>query len=295
MAADSGRREPEPVGQRRGGLRAALEHEPGDGVSGAIVRPPSRRRSEFHNTSMTYFRCASRTAPAISGPGRFPRCALPHPGTHPRTCAAGGLPARRHRASSTSPPTGPVIFAGQPRLLRRRVLHPAGRPPAGRLLRQGRVLHHARAQGPGDGRVLHQLGHVPVERADTRAAASVIDIGVDVLRGGRALGIFPEGTRSPDGRLHKFRTGVARRGAAQRRAGRPGRAGRHARRAAAGQPPLASRAGRRPLRRTAALRRPRRRGTQLAGAARGDRHVRAAVQELSGQEYVDRYASSARE
>jgi 1-acyl-sn-glycerol-3-phosphate acyltransferase len=54
------------------------------------------------------------------------------------------------------------------------------------------------------------MGQVPVERADPRAAASVIDIGVDVLRQGRALGIFPEGTRSPDGRLYKFRTGVAR-------------------------------------------------------------------------------------
>jgi 1-acyl-sn-glycerol-3-phosphate acyltransferase len=54
------------------------------------------------------------------------------------------------------------------------------------------------------------MGQVPVERADTRSAAAVIDIGVDVLAHGRALGIFPEGTRSPDGRLHKFRTGIAR-------------------------------------------------------------------------------------
>ncbi|WP_304050028.1 lysophospholipid acyltransferase family protein [Jatrophihabitans endophyticus] len=54
------------------------------------------------------------------------------------------------------------------------------------------------------------MGHVPVERGDTRSAAAVIDIGVGVLREGRALGIYPEGTRSPDGRLHKFRTGVAR-------------------------------------------------------------------------------------
>jgi 1-acyl-sn-glycerol-3-phosphate acyltransferase len=54
------------------------------------------------------------------------------------------------------------------------------------------------------------LGQVPVERADTRSAAGVIDIGVEVLRDGGALGIFPEGTRSPDGQLYKFRTGVAR-------------------------------------------------------------------------------------
>ncbi|GAB2466650.1 lysophospholipid acyltransferase family protein [Jatrophihabitans fulvus] len=54
------------------------------------------------------------------------------------------------------------------------------------------------------------MGQVPVARTDTRSAAAVIDIGVEVLQSGKALGIYPEGTRSPDGRLHKFRTGVAR-------------------------------------------------------------------------------------
>jgi 1-acyl-sn-glycerol-3-phosphate acyltransferase len=54
------------------------------------------------------------------------------------------------------------------------------------------------------------MGQVPVERGDLRSAAAVIDVGVRVLSEGKALGIFPEGTRSPDGKLYKFRTGVAR-------------------------------------------------------------------------------------
>jgi 1-acyl-sn-glycerol-3-phosphate acyltransferase len=59
-------------------------------------------------------------------------------------------------------------------------------------------------------RMFREFGHVPVDRDDTRAAASTIQTGAELLRQGRVLGIYPEGTRSPDGRLHKFRTGVAR-------------------------------------------------------------------------------------
>lgn len=59
-------------------------------------------------------------------------------------------------------------------------------------------------------RAFREFGHVPVDRADPRAAAGTIVTGVELLAEGKALGIYPEGTRSPDGRLHKFRTGVAR-------------------------------------------------------------------------------------
>jgi 1-acyl-sn-glycerol-3-phosphate acyltransferase len=58
--------------------------------------------------------------------------------------------------------------------------------------------------------VFREFGHIPVDRADTHAAATTIQTGADLLARGVALGIYPEGTRSPDGRLHKFRTGVAR-------------------------------------------------------------------------------------
>ena len=59
-------------------------------------------------------------------------------------------------------------------------------------------------------RAFREFGHVPVERESIRAAASTIDVGTQLLAEGKAVGIYPEGTRSPDGCLHRFRTGVAR-------------------------------------------------------------------------------------
>lgn len=53
-------------------------------------------------------------------------------------------------------------------------------------------------------------GTIPVDRSDPRAAAASLEMSEDVLRQGEAFGVYPEGTRSPDGRLHRGRTGVAR-------------------------------------------------------------------------------------
>lgn len=53
-------------------------------------------------------------------------------------------------------------------------------------------------------------GQVPIDRSSASAAQSALDTGVRLLAEGRLLGIYPEGTRSPDGRLYKGKTGVAR-------------------------------------------------------------------------------------
>lgn len=53
------------------------------------------------------------------------------------------------------------------------------------------------------------LGMLPVDRDDTRSAMASLDTALEVLRRGEAFGIYPEGTRSRDGRLYRGRTGVA--------------------------------------------------------------------------------------
>ena len=53
-------------------------------------------------------------------------------------------------------------------------------------------------------------GQVPIDRSSGSAAQAALDTGVRLLAEGKLLGIYPEGTRSPDGRLYKGKTGVAR-------------------------------------------------------------------------------------
>ncbi|MBI1377847.1 MAG: 1-acyl-sn-glycerol-3-phosphate acyltransferase [Frankiales bacterium] len=53
------------------------------------------------------------------------------------------------------------------------------------------------------------IGMVPVDRDDTQSALGSLDVALDVLRRGLAFGIYPEGSRSRDGRLYRGRTGVA--------------------------------------------------------------------------------------
>ena len=54
------------------------------------------------------------------------------------------------------------------------------------------------------------LGQIPVDRGGGAASGQALRAGLRVLAGGDVLGIYPEGTRSPDGRLYRGKTGVAR-------------------------------------------------------------------------------------
>ena len=53
-------------------------------------------------------------------------------------------------------------------------------------------------------------GNVPIDRSSGSAAQAALNTGVRILNEGKLLGVYPEGTRSPDGRLYKGKTGIAR-------------------------------------------------------------------------------------
>src|SRR3954468_17883936 len=114
------------------------------------------------------------------------------------------------RGLDSVPRTGPVIIAGNHVSFADEIFTP--------LAARRQVFYFAKAEyfntpglrGRAMGTLFRGLGQVPVERGDTRSAAASLDIGLELLRDGQALGIYPEGTRSRDGRLYKFRMGVAR-------------------------------------------------------------------------------------
>jgi 1-acyl-sn-glycerol-3-phosphate acyltransferase len=54
------------------------------------------------------------------------------------------------------------------------------------------------------------MGQIPIRRGGGSASQRALDSAMDVLDDGGLFGIYPEGTRSPDGRLYRGHTGVAR-------------------------------------------------------------------------------------
>ncbi len=81
-------------------------------------------------------------------------------------------------------------------------------------LRRRKIHFYAKAEYWRKNRLLAwfmtAIGQVPVDRGDAQKADQAINVGAELLRQGEIIGIYPEGTRSPDDRLHGGHTGFAR-------------------------------------------------------------------------------------
>jgi len=57
---------------------------------------------------------------------------------------------------------------------------------------------------------MNATGQLPIDRSGGKASEASLNTGLEVLSRGELLGIYPEGTRSPDGKMYRGRTGIAR-------------------------------------------------------------------------------------
>jgi 1-acyl-sn-glycerol-3-phosphate acyltransferase len=115
----------------------------------------------------------------------------------------------RVRGADLVPPTGPVILAANHRAAVDTAFIPLVTPRAVAFLGKSEYFTGRGLKGRLVASFLGALGYVSVDRGNVKAGLAALDAGRKVLRSGGVFGIYPEGTRSLDGRLHRGHTGVA--------------------------------------------------------------------------------------
>ena len=107
------------------------------------------------------------------------------------------------------PRTGPVILASNHLSFADSVVIPVVVPRKVVFLAKSDYFTGGGLRGAVSRAWFTGLGMLPVDRDDSKAALASLDTALEVLDRGEAFGIYPEGTRSRDGRLYRGRTGVA--------------------------------------------------------------------------------------
>ncbi|RCV50914.1 lysophospholipid acyltransferase family protein [Marinitenerispora sediminis] len=106
------------------------------------------------------------------------------------------------------PAHGPVILASNHLSFADSVVIPLVVPRRVRFLAKTEYFDSPGVKGRLSRLAFSSLGALPVKRGAGRDAMTALEAGLSVLRAGEAFGIYPEGTRSRDGRLYRGRTGV---------------------------------------------------------------------------------------
>ena len=108
------------------------------------------------------------------------------------------------------PGTGPVIIASNHLSFSDSIFMPLVVPRKVTFLAKSEYFTSPGPKGLLKKLTFIALGQVPVDRSGGRRSEAALLTGLKILAEGNCLGIYPEGTRSPDGRLYKGRTGIAR-------------------------------------------------------------------------------------
>ena len=108
------------------------------------------------------------------------------------------------------PTTGPVIIASNHLSFSDSIFTPLVVPRKVTFLEKSEYFTSPGIKGFIKKLTFIALGQVPVDRSGGKRSEAALLTGLRVLNEGSCIGIYPEGTRSPDGRLYKGRTGIAR-------------------------------------------------------------------------------------
>ncbi len=106
------------------------------------------------------------------------------------------------------PHTGAVIIASNHLSFIDSVVIPLAVPRRVRFLAKAEYFTGRGLRGRAVALFFRLIDAVPVERTGNRDSMRSLESALQVLRDGQAFGIYPEGTRSRDGRLYRGRTGV---------------------------------------------------------------------------------------
>ena len=108
------------------------------------------------------------------------------------------------------PEDGPAIFASNHVSFSDSIFLPLMVPRRITFLAKADYFTGKGLKGRAVASFMRGVGQVPIDRSGGSAALAALNTGKRVLGEGSLLGIYPEGTRSPDGRLYRGKTGVAR-------------------------------------------------------------------------------------
>lgn len=115
----------------------------------------------------------------------------------------------RIEGADNVPRTGGVILASNHLSFVDSVVIPLASPRQVHFLAKDSYFNGTGIKGTVSRVFFTSMGMVPVDRDDSRAAMKSLEVGLQILQDGHAFGIYPEGTRSRDGRLYRGHTGVA--------------------------------------------------------------------------------------
>jgi len=114
------------------------------------------------------------------------------------------------RGRKNLPRSGPVILASNHLSFSDHFFGPLPLPRKVVFLAKSEYFTGTGLKGLASKAFFSGVGQIPIDRTGGEASERALHSGLRVLAGGNVLGIYPEGTRSPDGRLYRGRTGVAR-------------------------------------------------------------------------------------